>query len=193
VSDGWWPGGLDRDGSVDADGRPAITDKQAADQMQLWKQVVKDRLGVDPVNDPLVLARRSAACHLAAIATDAYLGKQKASGKRNFAHGAQRVAVGSTAAVAAGSGGALAAGLSGSPAHVFGIVILALGIATAAATALSPETDYQRYRGKARAYEELWRNVWAYTTTELPTVTSQAKIDAAIERFAASSRAVGSP
>ena len=73
------------------------------------------------------------------------------------------------------------------------IVILALGVATAAATALSPETDYQRFRGKARAYEELWRNVWAYTTIELPTASSRAEIDAAVQRFTASSRAVGSP
>jgi hypothetical protein len=188
----WWLDGLDKDGSSDERGEATITDKQAADLTEMWKQFLRTQLADDQNNDPLVRARRCGACHLAEIATDAYLGKQKAGGKRAFAHGAQRVAVAGSAAVAAGTGGALAAGLSGTPAHVFGIVILALGIATAALTALSPDTDYQRFRGKARAYEELWRNVWAYATTKLLTA-SAAEIDTAIERFAASSRAVGSP
>jgi hypothetical protein len=188
----WWPDCLDADGSLDADGKEAITDKQAREQTRMWKRMVLDALGVEESNDCVLRVRRCAACQLAAIATDACLSKEHAGQKRNFSHTAQRLAVGSSAALAAATGGVLAAGLSGLPAHVFGIVVLIVGIATAAASAVSPEADYQRYRGKARQYEQLWRDVWAYATLTLPTA-SPGSIAGKLEQFSAASKAVGNP
>jgi hypothetical protein len=185
-SDDWWPQCLD----ADADTVKEIDDELAKTQTEYSKQRVREALA-DP-SDPDLERRRSAACQLAALASEAWLSQGHAREKRGAAQTGQRVAAGASAALAAGTGGALAAGLKGLPAHVFGIVVLVAGIGTAAVSALSPDAEYQRNRAKVRQYEQLRRDIWAYMTLTLPTAEPES-IEGRCQQFNATFAAIGSP
>jgi hypothetical protein len=145
-----------------------IRDRRARRQTKRYVAIVAEKLR-DPAKFTDLPQRQLAACQLMMWATDVWIDKAHAGRKRSIAHNAQRLAAGGAAAVAAGSGAALAAGLSGTAAKVWGLVVLGLGVGSGAAAAMWPLTDYERNRAKARQYEWLWRDMWAYLLDKVAT------------------------
>jgi hypothetical protein len=195
VSD-WWREFLDADAMADADAdakTAADADAKAGsrtEQTRKFKQMLREVLGENPTRDADLRLRRMAAYEVAQMANRAWTSKRHADRKRSRAHTAQRWASGGSAAVAAGSGGALAAGLGGATAKVVGITAFIIGIVAGATAAMLPETEYERNRGKARQYEQLWWDMWNYATLELPTIKADTISDQ-IKKFSAAIEAVG--
>jgi hypothetical protein len=152
---------------VGPDAGKGIHNRRAKAATKTYTAIVKFALRDNPADADLN-QRRLAACELMTWATDIWIDKAHAGRKRSIAHDAQRLAAGGAAVVAAGSGAALAVGLTGTAATVWGLVVLGLAAASAAAAAMWPAADYDRNRSKARLYEQLWRDMWVYLTQKLP-------------------------
>jgi hypothetical protein len=168
---------------------PAAQD-QRAEQTARFKRRLADALSDTGEKDADLQLRRRAAGQLAEIANRVWESCESAGKKRSWAHNAQRLAAGGSAAAAAGSGGALASGLGGTTATVLGIVVIGIGILTGIGAAIWPETEYERNRGKARQYEQLWWNIWDFALLELPAIKTEA-IYGKVEEFAAAVKSVG--
>jgi hypothetical protein len=182
VTSTWWRDFLKED--VKAGSRTAQTTR--------LKQILGEALeghGQEDHEADLQLRRR-AAYQLTQMANRVWRSHEDAGEKRSWAHTAQRIAAGGSAAVAAGTGGALAVGFHGTAARVIGIVVVVIAIIASIAAAIWPESEYQRNRGKSRQYEKLWWDIWDFATLELPTV-NLAELHSKLEAFSEAKRAVG--
>lgn len=162
------------------------------DKTKELKQLLGEALrgaGIADRDDDLHLRRR-AAYQLTDMANRVWRSHESAGNKRSKAHTAQRVAAGGGAAVAAGTGGALAGGLKGTTATVLGIVVIGIAVLAGIVSAVWPESEYKRNMRKARRYEKLWWDIWAFATLELPTIKPDA-ISGKLEAFSAAIEVVG--
>jgi hypothetical protein len=165
-----------------------IKDPKIAEENRQNKLMVVKAINGAETDDALP-KRRMAACDLATLATDVWIGQQSAAEKRSHTRYFQRVSAGVGAGVATGSGIALAVGLSGTAAKIFGSVVVFLGFFSGVVGAVWPEADYVRNRAKASHYEGLWRDIWSYAKLTLPTVDPES-IDDAYKRFSAAKTSV---
>jgi hypothetical protein len=182
VASAWWE---------DFVNEPVATGSRTAQRDRLMK-ILREALegGGQEDQDADLQVRRRAAYQLVEMANRVWKSHQDAGKKRSWAHAAQRMAAGGSAAVAAATGVALAAGFHGTAARVFGIVVAGLAIFAGVVSAIWPESEYQRNRGKSRQYEKLWWDIWDFATLELPTI-NLAELPSKLEKFSEEKRAVG--
>ena len=121
--------------------------------------------------------RRLLAISLAELADDVSRRQIRNGHHRTLLLNLNRAGTGLTAAAAAASGGALAGGLQGTAAALLATGALAAAAVGGLATAMAPETDTARYRGKTNEFGQLEGRIWDYLLQRLPTAPLPEAID----------------